>query len=163
VTSTAQDQPDRLCHYTFKGVAGMDFKLEVVVLPVSDVDRAKHFYESLGWRLDADFPISEEFRVVQFTPPGSAASIHFGTGVSTLPPGSIQGTYLVVSDIEAARAELVSRGVEVSEIFHRSSTLEQRAGPDPERRSYASFATFGDPDGNSWILQEITQRLPGRE
>jgi catechol 2,3-dioxygenase-like lactoylglutathione lyase family enzyme len=141
----------------------MDFKLEVVVLPVSDVDRARQFYESLGWRLDADFPISEDFRVVQVTPPGSTASIHFGTGVTTAAPGSVQNTYLVVSDIEAARAELVSRGVDVSEIFHRSSTLEQLAGIDPERRSYGSFATFSDPDGNSWLLQEIRQRLPGRE
>jgi catechol 2,3-dioxygenase-like lactoylglutathione lyase family enzyme len=140
----------------------MDMKLEVVVVPVSDVDRAKRFYEQLGWRLDADFVIGPDFRVVQFTPPGSAASIHFGKGVSKAAPGALQSLYLVVSDIEAARADLVRRGVAVSEIFHRAPGAEPRPGPDPERRSYQSFATFSDPDGNGWLLQEIRQRLPGR-
>ena len=140
----------------------MDMKLEVVVVPVSDVDRAKSFYEQLGWRLDADFRNGSEFRGVQFTPPGSAASIHFGKGVTTLAPGTLQNLYLVVSDIEAARADLARRGVAVSEIFHRAPGAEPGPGLDPERRSYASFATFRDPDGNGWLLQEIRQRLPGR-
>ena len=139
----------------------MDMKLEVVVLGVADVDRSKRFYEQLGWRLDADFVLGPGSRVVQFTPPGSAASIHFGKGLSTLAPGVLQSLYLVVSDIEAARAELVGRGVAVSEVFHRAAG--QRApGPDPERKSYSSFAAFSDPDGNGWLLQEIKQRLPGR-
>jgi catechol 2,3-dioxygenase-like lactoylglutathione lyase family enzyme len=137
-------------------------KLEVVVLPVSDVERAKRFYEHLGWRLDADFGNGADFRVVQFTPPGSAASIQFGKGVSTLAPGVLQGLFLVVSDIEAARAELVGRGVVVSEIFHKMPGGPPRPGLDPERRSYTSFAAFRDPDGNGWLLQEIRQRLPGR-
>jgi catechol 2,3-dioxygenase-like lactoylglutathione lyase family enzyme len=140
----------------------MDMKLEVVVLPVSDVDRAKRFYEQLGWRLDADFVTGSEFRVVQFTPPGSEASIHFGKGVTTAPPGAIQGLYLAVHDIEAVRADFVRRGVAVSEIFHRMPGTAPLPGPDPERRSYASFATFKDPDGNGWLLQELRQRLPGR-
>ena len=141
----------------------LDMKLEVVVIPVSDVDRAKRFYGGLGWRLDADFVVSEAFRVVQFTPPGSPCSIHFGKGVTSAGPGSAQRLYLVVSDIEAARAELVERGVDVSEVFHRAAVGEgPLSGPDPERRSYNSFATFSDPDGNSWLLQEVTQRLPGR-
>jgi catechol 2,3-dioxygenase-like lactoylglutathione lyase family enzyme len=140
----------------------MDMKLEVVVLPVADVDRAKRFYEQLGWRLDADFVTGPDFRVVQFTPPGSAASIHFGKGLTAAAPGAIQGLYLVVSDIEAARAHLVGRGVVVSEIFHKAPGTGPRPGLDPERRSYASFATFTDPDGNGWLLQEIRQRLPGR-
>jgi catechol 2,3-dioxygenase-like lactoylglutathione lyase family enzyme len=138
-------------------------KLEVVVIPVSDVDRAKRFYGDLGWRLDADFVRGDAFRVVQFTPPGSPASIHFGKGVTSAAPGSARGLYLVVSDIVAARAELVDRGVEVSEIFHRAAVGEgPLSGPDPARRSYASFASFSDPDGNSWLLQEVTVRLPGR-
>jgi catechol 2,3-dioxygenase-like lactoylglutathione lyase family enzyme len=140
----------------------MDMKLEVVVLPVSDVDRAKRFYEQLGWRLDADFGGGPDFRVVQLTPPGSAASIHFGKGLTTAAPGAIQGLYLVVLDIEAARADLVRRGVAVSEIFHKTPGTGPQPGPDPERRSYTSFATFSDPDGNGWLLQEIRQRLPGR-
>jgi catechol 2,3-dioxygenase-like lactoylglutathione lyase family enzyme len=140
----------------------MDMKLEVVVIPVSDVDRAKRFYEQLGWRLDADFVNEPHFRGVQFTPPGSLASIHFGKGLTTLAPGSIQGLYLVVSDIEAARAEILRRGVAVSEIFHQTPGSAKGPGLDPERRSYASFATFSDPDGNGWLLQEIRQRLPGR-
>jgi catechol 2,3-dioxygenase-like lactoylglutathione lyase family enzyme len=141
----------------------VDLKLEVVVIPVSDVDRAKRFYSNLGWRLDADFVVGDEFRGVQFTPPGSSCSIHFGRGITSAVPGSAQGLYLVVSDIEAARAELVGRGVDVSEVFHRAGPGKPPlGGPDPARRSYASFATFSDPDGNSWLLQEVTVRLPGR-
>jgi catechol 2,3-dioxygenase-like lactoylglutathione lyase family enzyme len=139
-----------------------DMKLEVVVIPVSDVDRAKRFYGNLGWRLDADFAAGDQFRVVQFTPPGSPCSIHFGTGVTSAVPGSARGLYLVVSDIEAAHAELVGRGVDVSEVFHRAVGGGPLSGPDPERRSYASFASFSDPDGNSWLVQEVTARLPGR-
>jgi catechol 2,3-dioxygenase-like lactoylglutathione lyase family enzyme len=140
----------------------MDMKLEVVVLPVSDVDRAKRFYEQLGWRLDADFGDGKDFRGVQFTPPGSAASIHFGKGLTTLAPGALQRLFLVVSDIEAARADLIRRGVAVSELFHQLPGAQPTPGPDPERRSYATYATFRDPDGNGWLLQEIKQRLPGR-
>jgi catechol 2,3-dioxygenase-like lactoylglutathione lyase family enzyme len=133
-----------------------DMKLEVAVIPVSDVDRAKRFYESLGWRLDADFVRTDGSRAVQLTPPGSPASIQLGTD-RALP------LYLIVSDIGATRAELVDRGVEVSEVFHRGAGRNSRVnGPDPERRSYASYASFSDPDGNSWLLQEVTQRLPGR-
>jgi len=138
-------------------------KLEVVVIPVSDVDRAKRFYGDLGWRLDADFAVGNAFRVVQFTPPGSPCSIHFGTGLTPAAPGSARGLYLIVSDIEAARAELVDRGVDVSEVFHRAGPGQPPlSGPDPQRRSYVSFATFSDPDGNGWLLQEINTRLPGR-
>ena len=141
----------------------VDMKLEVVVIPVSDVDRAKHFYSNLGWRLDADFVTGDAFRGVQFTPPGSSCSIHFGRGITSAVPGSAQGLYLVVSDIEAARAELVARGVDVSEVFHRAGPgSPPLGGPDPARRSYASYATFSDPDGNGWLLQEVTARLPGR-
>ena len=140
----------------------VDMKLEVVAIPVSDVERAKRFYGGLGWRLDADIVIGDEFRVVQFTPPGSSCSIHFGTGVTAAVPGSAQGLYLIVSNIEAARAELVGRGVDVSEVFHRAGREGRLSGPDPARRSYASFASFSDPDGNSWLIQEITVRLPGR-
>ena len=141
----------------------VDLKLEVVVIPVSDVERAKRFYGGLGWRLDADFSAGDAFRVVQFTPPGSPCSIHFGTGITSSTPGSARGLYLVVSDIEAARAELVERGADMSEVFHRPGLGKPPvSGPDPERHSYASFATFSDPDGKSWLLQEITARLPGR-
>jgi catechol 2,3-dioxygenase-like lactoylglutathione lyase family enzyme len=141
----------------------VELKLEVVVIPVTDVDRAKGFYGSLGWRLDADFSKGEEFRVVQFTPPGSPTSIHFGKGVTSAPPGSAQRLYLIVSDIEAARATLIAHGAEVGEVFHRLAIGGPTApGVDPERRSYNSFATFNDPDGNSWLLQEVTSRLPGR-
>jgi catechol 2,3-dioxygenase-like lactoylglutathione lyase family enzyme len=141
----------------------VDMKLEVVVIPVSDVDRAKRFYGGLGWRLDADFVVGDGFRGVQFTPPGSPCSIHFGTGITSAAPGSARGIYLVVSDIEAARAELVDRGVDVSDVFHRAGPGKPPvSGPDPERHSYASFATFSDPDGNEWLLQEVTVRLPGR-
>jgi catechol 2,3-dioxygenase-like lactoylglutathione lyase family enzyme len=147
----------------------MDMKLEVVVLPVSDVDRAKDFYLRLGWREDADFPGQDGFRVVQLTPPGSPASVIFGDQVSGAEPGSAQGLHLVVSDIEKAHAELVARGIEVGPVFHdrdgvfhHANGAKEVAGPDPERRSYSSFATFSDPDGNAWVLQEITTRLPGR-
>lgn len=141
----------------------MDMKLEVVILPVSDPDRAKRFYGQLGWRLDADFENGPAFRVVQFTPPGSAASIQFGKGLTALAPGSLQGLFLVVSDVEAARADLMKSGAAVSEIFHKAGPGgDARPGLDPERRSYTSFATFTDPDGNGWLLQEIKQRLPGR-
>jgi len=140
----------------------VDMKLEAVVIPVADVDRAKRFYGGLGWRLDADFVVGDAFRVVQFTPPGSPCSIHFGTGVTSAVPGSAQ-LYLVVSDIEAARAELVDRGADVSEVSHRAGPGKPPvSGPDPDRRSYASFASFKDPDGNGWLLQEVTVRLPGR-
>jgi catechol 2,3-dioxygenase-like lactoylglutathione lyase family enzyme len=147
----------------------VDMKLEVVVLPVADVDRAKQFYLALGWREDADLATSEDFRVVQLTPPGSTASIIFGTGVTDAEPGSVDSLILVVEDIEAARADLASRGVDTSEvfhdeggIFHHAGTNARVAGPDPERRSYGSWVSFSDPDGNGWLLQEITTRLPGR-
>src|SRR5918998_2529467 len=139
-----------------------DMRLEVVVIPVSDVDRAKRFYGDLGWRLDADFVVGDAFRAVQFTPPGSSCSIHFGTGITAAVPGSAHGLYLVVSDIEAARAELVARDVHVSEVFHRGVGEGAQSGRDPARRTYSSYATFKDPDGNSWLLQEVTARLPGR-
>jgi catechol 2,3-dioxygenase-like lactoylglutathione lyase family enzyme len=137
-------------------------KLEVVVIPVSDVDRAKRFYGNLGWRLDADFVKGDSFRGLQFTPPGSSCSIHFGTGITPAEAGSAHGLYLVVSDIEVARADLIARGVDVSEVFHRDVGEAPQSGPDPSRRSYASYATFSDPDGNEWLLQEVTARLPGR-
>jgi len=138
-----------------------DMKLEVVVLPVADVDRSKRFYVSLGWRLDADFVFSERSRVVQFTPPGSGCSLQFGKGLTSAAPGSVQGLFLIVSDIEATRAALVARGVDASEVFHRVAG-ERVLGPDPSRRSYGSFTSFKDPDGNSWLVQEVTSRLPGR-
>jgi len=148
---------------------GGDMKLEVVVIPVSDVDRAKRFYGGLGLRLDADFAAGDDFRVIQLTPPGSPCSIIFGTGLSLATPGSAGGLHLVVTDIDAARLELVARGVDVSEVFHdaggvfhHAGTLDRVPGPDPKRTSYSSFASFNDPDGNGWILQEITTRLPGR-
>ena len=142
----------------------MDLKLEVVVIPVSDVDRAKAFYEKLGFRLDIDYVRDENHRVIQFTPPGSEASIHIGKGITSAVPGSVQNLYLIVSDIEKARADLINRGVDVSEVFHFDGLLGRRVtGPEPKRGTYASFASFKDPDGNSWLLQEITARLPGRE
>ena len=141
----------------------VDMKLEVVVVPVSDVDRAKRFYGGLGWRLDADFAVGDDFRVVQFTPPGSPCSVHFGAGVTSAAPGSASGTYLVVSDIQAARAALIDRGVDVGELFHRAGPGKPPLrGPDPARRSYFTYATFKDPDGNEWLLQEVTARFPGR-
>lgn len=143
-------------------------KLEVIILPVSDVDRAKRFYERLKWRLDADFA-ADGWHVVQLTPPGSACSVMFGEGFTTAPPGSAQGTFLVVDDLEAARAELVANGVDVSEPFHfdggrlrAAGTTDRVPGADPERRSYFSFLSFADPDGNSWLVQEVKARLPGR-
>ncbi len=140
----------------------MDTKLEVVVIPVSDVDRAKRFYENLGWRLDADFA-GENFRIVQLTPPGSQCSIHFGKGLTTAVPGSVQGLILTVEDVEAARAELIRSGADVSELFHYDGIRGPRVpGADAERRSYRSWASFSDPDGNGWLLQEVTTRLPGR-
>jgi catechol 2,3-dioxygenase-like lactoylglutathione lyase family enzyme len=146
-----------------------DMKLEVVVVPVSDVDRAEQFYESLGWRLDADVASGEDFRLVQFTPPGSGCSIQFGTSLTSAAPGSAQGLYLCVSDVEAAREELAALGVEVSEVFHEGASgarfhdADGRvSGPAPEHSSYSSFASFTDPDGNGWLFQEITKRLPGR-
>ena len=145
--------------------ATVRLRLEVTVLPVADVDRAKAFYQRLGWRLDADFPIDEHFRIVQFTPPGSPASIQFGTGTSTMTPGSIKDMYLIVEDLQAARDELISRGADVSEIWHGRGlgTEGHQPGPDPDGQSYGSFASFSDPDGNRYLLQEIKERLPGRE
>jgi len=144
-------------------------RLEVVVVPVSDVDRAKDFYSSLGWRLDADLAVSEDYRVVQLTPPGSGCSIIFGTGVTAAPPGSSDGLQLAVYDLEQARADLVGRGVDVSElfhdetgIFHHAGTRGRVSGPAPDHADYGSFAAFSDPDGNGWLLQEIKTRLPGR-
>jgi predicted enzyme related to lactoylglutathione lyase len=144
-------------------------RLEVVVVPVSDVDRAKRFYESLGWRLDADLAVDDGYRVVQLTPPGSGCSIIFGTGVTAAPPGACSGLQLSVSDIDAARADLVGRGVDVSEpfhdatgIFHHAGTEGRVTGPAPGHADYGSFAAFSDPDGNGWLLQEIKTRLPGR-
>jgi catechol 2,3-dioxygenase-like lactoylglutathione lyase family enzyme len=147
----------------------LDMKLEVVVLPVTDVDRTKDFYKTLGWRLDADFTTGKDFRVVQVTPPGSPTSVIFGTGVTSAAPGSVRDLQLVVSDIEAARTELLDAGVDVSEVFHdaggvfhHASTVGRVPGLAPERASYGSFVSFSDPDGNGWILQEVTTRLPGR-
>jgi len=149
----------------------VDLKLEVVVIPVADVDRAKRFYGSLGWRLDADFAFPNGFRVVQFTPPGSGCSIQFGTNITSAAPGSAQGLYLIVSDIGASRDELAARGAEISNVFHAGApgaqfqpdgTSGRVSGPAPDHASYRSFATFSDPDGNGWLLQEITTRLPGR-
>ncbi len=149
----------------------VDLRLEVVVIPVTDADRSKAFYAGLEWRLDADFSFDNGFRVVQFTPPGSPCSVQFGTKVTAAPPGSAHGLYLIVSDIDAGRHELMSRGVKVSEVFHSGAPGAQLdpdgasgrvSGPDPDHKSYSSFATFEDPDGNSWLLQEVTDRLPGR-
>jgi len=153
-----------------ESAAKVDMQFEVVVLPVADVERAKAFYARLGWRLDADFPFDNGFRVVQFTPPGSGCSIQFGRKMTTAAPGSAQGLYLTVSDVEAARTELVARGVEISEVFHTSKPGAQFrpdsngrvTGPAPDHHSYFSFATFNDPDGNTWLFQEVGTRLPGR-
>jgi catechol 2,3-dioxygenase-like lactoylglutathione lyase family enzyme len=148
----------------------VNMKFEVVVIPVTNVDRSKAFYTELGWRLDADFAFDNGFRVVQFTPPGSGCSVQFGTKVTTAAPGSAQGLYLIVSDVEVARNNLVARGIEVSEVFHTSRPGAQFrpdsngrvSGLAPDHRSYFSFATFNDPDGNTWLFQEVTTRLPGR-
>ena len=154
--------------------AAVDMKFEVAVIPVSDVDRAKEFYTRLGWRLDADYNISDDYRVIQFTPPGSGCSVIFGKNVTAAAPGSSQGLYLIVSDIEAVRAELIARGIDASEVFHGAEGVyagndqpylfgrARVSGPDPEHRSYRSFLSFSDPDGNGWLLQEIKERLPGR-
>ena len=155
-------------------VSRVDMKLEIVVIPVSDVDRAKEFYGRLGWRLDADFAAGDDFRVIQFTPPGSGCSVIFGKNVTAAAPGSAQGLYLIISDIEAAREELLGRGVEISEVFHGDSGVfaggdqpylfgrHRVGGADPEHSSYRSFASFSDPDGNGWLFQEVTTRLAGR-
>ena len=152
-------------------VKTVDLKFEAVVIPVSDVDRAMAFYGGLGWRLDADFLFDNGFRVVQFTPPGSGCSVQFGTNITTAVPGSAQGLYLIVSDIEAARNELAARGADISEVFHPAApgaqfqpggTSGRASGHAPDDASYGTFATFGDPDGNVWLLQEVTTRLPGR-
>jgi catechol 2,3-dioxygenase-like lactoylglutathione lyase family enzyme len=155
-------------------VGTVDMKFEIVVIPVSDVDRAKEFYERLGWRLDADYENGNDFRVMQFTPPGSGCSVIFGKNVTAAAPGSAQGMYLIVSDIEAARKELLGRSVEISEVFHEASGVyagpdepylfgrRRVSGQDPDHRSYRSFASFNDPDGNGWLFQEVTTRLPGR-
>jgi catechol 2,3-dioxygenase-like lactoylglutathione lyase family enzyme len=152
----------------------VDMKLEVVVIPVSDVDRAKEFYGRLGWRLDADFAAGDDWRVIQFTPPGSGCSVIFGKNVTAAAPGSAQGLYLIVSDIEAARDELHGRGIEIGEVFHDAGSVHagtdepylfgrlRVSGPNPEHPSYRSFASFSDPDGNGWLLQEVTTRLPRR-
>lgn len=148
-----------------------EMRLEVLVLPVGDVDRAKDFYERLGWRLDADVSTGDDFRLVQFTPPGSACSVHFGTGLTTAPPGSSEAVHLVVSDIDGAREQLASSGVEATDVFHcaegfacrfKPHAHERADGPAPDHATYSSFVAFADPDGNSWLLQEITERLPGR-
>ena len=155
-------------------VAGLDMKFEIVVIPVSDVDCAKEFYQRIGWRLDADFAHGDDWRGIQFTPPGSGCSVIFGKNVTAATPGSAQGLYLVVSDIAAARDELLRRGVKISEVFHDAAGIyagkdepylfgrHRVSGRDPEHRSYRSFASFHDPDGNGWLLQEVTTRLPGR-
>jgi catechol 2,3-dioxygenase-like lactoylglutathione lyase family enzyme len=154
-------------------VAPVDMKFEIVVIPVSDVDRAKEFYAKLGWRLDADYDNGKDFRIIQFTPPASGCSVIFGKNVTPAAPGSAQGLYLIVSDIQAARKELLDRGVQVSEVFHNEGVYAgtdepflfgrvRVSGPDPEHRSYRSFASFRDPDGNGWLFQEITTRLAGR-
>jgi catechol 2,3-dioxygenase-like lactoylglutathione lyase family enzyme len=154
-------------------VAGVDMKFEIVVIPVSDADRAKEFYGRLGWRLDADYDNGKDFRVIQFTPPGSGCSVIFGKNVTGAAPGSAQGLYLIISDIAAVREKLLGLGVKVSEVFHNEGVYAgpdepylfgrlRVSGPDAEHRSYRSFASFSDPDGNGWLFQEITARLPGR-
>lgn len=167
MSSTPMQNQKRAAKTPSTGI--VDTKLEVVVLPVSDVDRAKDFYVRLGWRLDADFATGEDFRVVQLTPPGSPCSIIFGKGVTSGIPGSVQDLMLIVEDIEAVRAELIAHGVNVSEafhdeggVFHHAGTKARVSGPDPKGRSYCTWASFSDPDGNGWMIQEIKSRLPGR-
>jgi len=167
-------QPRREAATEAAKAKAVDMKLEVVVIPVSDVDRAKEFYAKLGWRLDADFASGDDYRVIQFTPPGSGSSVIFGRNVTAAAPGSAQGLYLIVSDIEAARKDLLARGIKVSEAFHDAGGVYlgkdepylfgrlRVGGLDPEHRSYRSFASFSDPDGNGWLFQEVTTRLPGR-
>ena len=156
-------------------VAKVDMKFEIVVIPVSDVDRAKKFYAKLGWRLDADLASGDDWRVIQFTPPGSGCSVIFGKNITAAASGSAQGLYLIVSDIEAARRELLGRGVKISEVFHEANGVydgpdepylfgrRRVSGVDPDHRSYRSYVSFNDPDGNGWLFQEVTTRLPGRE
>lgn len=170
----AQPEPARESSTAHPEQVPCTAKFEVVVIPVSDVDRAKDFYGRLGWRLDADFASGDDFRVIQFTPPGSGCSVIFGKNVTAAAPGSAQGLYLIVSDIQAARDELLGRGIAVSDVFHGGASVFtgtdepylfgrlRVSGPDPEHRSYRSFASFHDPDGNGWLFQEVTSRLPGR-
>jgi catechol 2,3-dioxygenase-like lactoylglutathione lyase family enzyme len=160
--SSAQTSSDT--SHGASGPEAVPLRFEVTVLPVADVDRAKDFYQGLGWRLDADLPIDERYRIVQFTPPGSPASVQFGTGLTATAPGSAEGLYLIVDDIEAARDDLIGRNAEVSDVWHGRALGREGhlPGRDPERRSYGSFASFADPDGNTWLMQEVTQRLPGR-
>lgn len=171
MTTTLAERPATTTATT-RSTRPVDMKFEIAVVPVSDVDRAKSFYSNLGWRLDADFA-GDDWRVIQFTPPGSPASVIFGNNVTSAAPGSSQGHYLIVSDVEAARNDLIARGVDVSEVFHADGTHSGQdepyiagrrrvRGADPERRSYSSYASFSDPDGNGWLFQEITARLPGR-
>jgi predicted enzyme related to lactoylglutathione lyase len=148
-----------------KGATGamLEERFEAIPIPVADIDRAKQFYEQLGWRLDVDFKVpGGHFRIVQFTPPGSPCSIQFGSSATTAEPGSLQGMLIAVKDVEAARADIAGRGISIGEVYHRPLGKGPEPGPDPDHRSYSSFADFSDPDGNGWRLQEITQRLPGR-
>ena len=173
MTNSTEPKSSETASETAK-VGAVAMKFEIVVIPVSDIDRAKSFYGGLGWRLDADFASGDDWRVIQFTPPGSGSSVIFGKNVTAAVPGSAQGLYLVVSDIETARQELLGRGVEISEVFHGADDVYagtdepyifgrvKVGGPDPEHRSYRSYASFRDPDGNGWLLQEVTSRLPGR-
>jgi catechol 2,3-dioxygenase-like lactoylglutathione lyase family enzyme len=158
--------PQTVPEPTSSGAATVALRFEVTVIPVSDVGRAKDFYWGLGWRLDADFPISEDYRIVQFTPPGSPASIQFGTGMTDLAPGSVTDLFLAVDDLDAACEELSRLGADVSETWHGAGVNppagKRIPGPDPDGGSYRSFASFSDPDGNRWLLQEVTQRIPGR-
>jgi catechol 2,3-dioxygenase-like lactoylglutathione lyase family enzyme len=167
-TMSTTDADDQTA--TTPSAAGVALKLEVVVIPVADVDRAKAFYQGLGWRPDADFSSGEDFRVVQLTPPASPASIIFGKGITNAEPGSVDSLVLAVTDIDAARDDLLARGAQVTDVFHdvggvfyHAGTEGREPGPDPQGRSYSSWAAFSDPDGNRWMLQELTQRLPGRE
>jgi catechol 2,3-dioxygenase-like lactoylglutathione lyase family enzyme len=173
MSTTAVSANDAVSSHNATNTKSIDTKLEIVVIPVSDIDRAKTFYQSLGWRLDADYDNGSDFRVIQFTPPGSGCSVIFGRNVTGAAPGSAQGLYLIVSDVGAARQEFLNRGVAVSEVFHGETSYSgpdepylfgrvRVNGPDPEHRSYRSFASFHDPDGNGWLFQEITTRLPGR-
>ena len=173
MTNSTEPKSSETASETAK-VGAVAMKFEIVVIPVSDIDRAKSFYGGLGWRLDADFASGDDWRVIQFTPPGSGSSVIFGKNVTAAVPGSAQELYLVVSDIETARQELLGRGVEISEVFHGADDVYagtdepyifgrvRVGGPDPEHRSYRSYASFRDPDGNGWLLQEVTSRLPGR-
>ncbi|HKO30439.1 MAG TPA: VOC family protein [Nitrospiraceae bacterium] len=171
--STTEVRTDNATDKDKTVAANVDMKFEIVVIPVSNIDRAKEFYGRLGWRLDIDYDNGKDFRVIQFTPPGSGCSVIFGTNVTAEAPGSAQGLYLIVSDIEVVRKELLGRGIQISQVFHAGDVSAgtdepylfgrlRVSGPDPEHRSYRSFASFHDPDGNGWLFQEITTRLPGR-